>query len=725
MAGKEIIDDHPEYQAKICIDDLEVPVRKAQTPQQIIVSIERNFTPQQANTIRMAYESMKNNPHEAEYRWKDFEKTLGKIKGFKYFWAFAVACHQFGSRLHQKLKQIVKETDFRSPTCVLSKHGTTYKSIFKYLSKKLAEFLSSKVDELESFPEKKLNTVIRSIFGHETGLLIQGQCLQRYISPNSSAVLMHIFFADKSNYSDMFEDCKLQDLITVFLYWSIIRIKSSQEVHTTPGFRGVDWIREVIGKDIDLSFIKVSTQEEIREKKMEYANRVDPADRSEFPTLGENGTQSKEKNIFELMKQSRNQYSNSINAYTNRQKQPVMKKAPQVQKPKPEKRVTIAQPRYDSSEDEKPQPVQIVKGPAPAKGKEKEQIEKRNEPRIQDQDNWPSLSNQPIPKHLIPDPTPPRKKKSPEIQKRSNLNENDFPNLGGLEESDAGPNILEMMKSTNGKGGGKKKPGKAQTKPTQQKESSMKEREIAQSKSIFAIPPKQDSTKQPAKGKEDEFPSLPSDNNSLLIHQSNQSLQEAVPPQPKKPASSVVAIGNYKEVDTFDDPPPKKKQEKKEKAQKLSKEDFPTLKEEEGPTLQDLMSKKFDKRDRLLELEDDDFPSELAGPVQPQAKVNYGKKSNKLKPSVITKYEDLKDDDGEEELKDQNKKRNKGYEDALKNLNRIERGEEDFPTLGDPSQPKPKPDQISESTPKPTSIRTALINDNPSVIIMKKQSKKK
>lgn len=77
------------------------------------------------------------------------------------------------------------------------------------------------------------------------------------------SVLIHIFLTDKDNYVDMFEECLNEDLIVMFLYWSIIKAKASLQQMTTPGFRGVDWIKET-EDTINLAFIKVMSEEKTR-----------------------------------------------------------------------------------------------------------------------------------------------------------------------------------------------------------------------------------------------------------------------------------------------------------------------------------------------------------------------------------------------------------------------------------------------------------------------------
>ncbi len=120
MAGREQPDSNSEFQMKVCIDDLEAPVRKQQSIEQLMASIKRNFDEKQERIIKQAYDFMKKYPKDASKKWQDFEDSLGRIKGFKYFWAFATTCPEFGNQLHNKLKEVISSMNFRADSCVLN-----------------------------------------------------------------------------------------------------------------------------------------------------------------------------------------------------------------------------------------------------------------------------------------------------------------------------------------------------------------------------------------------------------------------------------------------------------------------------------------------------------------------------------------------------------------------------------------------------------------------------
>ena len=736
MAGREQPDSNSEFQMKVCIDDLEAPVRKQQSIEQLMASIKRNFDEKQERIIKQAYDFMKKYPKDASKKWQDFEDSLGRIKGFKYFWAFATTCPEFGNQLHNKLKEVISSMNFRADSCVLNKHGSSYKSIYKNLTKKLAGYLLDRKEDLKTFPEKTLNKVIKSIYSHETGLLIQGKYLPHYISGKSHSVLIYIYFTDKSNYEDMFADCDLEDLITVFIYWTIVRIKCTPSIYTTPGFRGLDWMRENIGDNLDLSFIKISTHEEVIEQKSKVMEqKIGLGDKDQFPTLGDIKTTDEGANIFELMKQGRDHYSNQLSAYNQRKTNPsaVVKKKPTKTAPPPkpvqQPKVVIAQPRYEDSdydpyEDSSqpkykpaPQPAP-AKPPAPAKQPEAPP-KKAPEPVVLTPDDFPKLATVVERDTRYDDFLIPKKKpvQRPVPEQKQQKNEEDFPTLGPATVEGV-PTLKDLMKE---EARDAKKAGKGAKKPQtkQTKSSTINERDAAQSKSIINL-----NSQKPNRAPEfnnDDFPALPQE----------PGLESAPLPvaqaQEPKPVAALVAPSNFTEADDFNDPPPKKEHKKdNKKQQKFTEDDFPSLKQtNNGPDLRAQMLEQ-ERKNNPFAFDEDDFPKPeqvlgAGGPNFPAAK-----KNPKIKPSKITKFSDLKEEDPEEaEKNDKLKQKNRAFDEAIAKLDRMENGEEDFPSLGGAASNPARAQASDTQGSRHLSIKEALLLENKDILIVKKQSKKK
>lgn len=83
---------------------------------------------------------------------QDFQAILGNIKGFKYYWAYTIALPAGASDLHKEMKAVLSEMQLKNETSVLLRHGKSYRSIYKYLLKRLSDYLLSIKSTLESFP---------------------------------------------------------------------------------------------------------------------------------------------------------------------------------------------------------------------------------------------------------------------------------------------------------------------------------------------------------------------------------------------------------------------------------------------------------------------------------------------------------------------------------------------------------------------------------------------
>lgn len=716
---------------------MEAPNRRHQTVEQILMTISRYFSPEHSKRIRDAYYSYKQNSLSVGGLLREFESVLGKIKGYRYCWSLALALSgKLSSELHRTLAEDLNKMDFRSQECVLAKHSNTYRNIFKYLIQKLAVYLNERKASLESFSELKINTVIRSIYAIDTGLLIQGKLLQHYISAKSLSVLIHIFFTDKSHYTDIFDECQSEDLITIFLYWTIIKSKTAKVITSTPGFRGLDWMREN-EKELDLSFIKIQSEEEVRNRKQDKKSAaINNKDKEEFPTLGQDiNTETNQKSLLEALREKRN---NKIGFKPNKSK-PVEKKKPAPPPPpKPQPKpavVRVAEPKYrDDSEDKTPViqeiPVKLAKNPAKVNTATTVPV-KKSEPKSTEE-HWPKLSaTNPnalpvqegpplLHKYIKPETVGDQKKKPIE-------SEEDFPTLGG-----GGPTIQEALKA--GRDAAKdalKKPNKKRP-ATEQGKKAVKHND--QAYSIVAAQNKK------GKADEDDFPNLGGSTHVYI--KPTVTIPSKIVEEPKKqaapPSKQVpLAFSAYDDADDFAEPATAPKQDKK-KQKKLTTNDFPVIDITEGLNPTQYVSEYEMRRNQPINYLDHLTPEEQmaikTGPGMPQ-------KKKELKPPTSKKFDDLMNEDDEENKTstqkkntkkdqshnkesneiasdDKNKKTSEGFAKAIKKLDMMERGEEEFPTFGGGSK-------LAQSNQTAAVGIRQLVADSSDLLIIKKASNKK
>lgn len=669
-------DEDQEYKKKICVDDLEVPSVNRLTTDQLFKNIQKYFSLDQSNRLRQAYNKVSNEGKKGGgvgMLLNEFETVLGTVKGFKYFWAFALASPHLGNEMQAELKRQIAELPFRSETCVLSKHSKSYRSIFKSLNKKLADFLNRHKDEMKSFPEEKLNKMITSIYNNEIGDLIQGRLLQHYISAHSISILMHIFFTDANNYEEMFDECPLEDLLVVFIYWSIIKVKTTSEATTTPGFRGVDWIKET-SEHMDLSFIKIEAPEVTKAKKQAKKEKI-LTNKDEFPSLVDVNTDTNQRNLLEILKAGRNK-----EGFVS------FKKATPIRKPAP------------------------APAPVPSRPEPKPHVPSRPNNqcnKISYEEHWPTLGDIPLTMPVYRQPSPPPVKPKPQ-EKQKPLTEDDFPSLGIGAPAD-GVNLLNMIKG-NQSTQQKKKP---QTATNQHKPA------VDQSKSIAAYNVQKGGAKKEKKEEEagDEFPSLGGGFGGgaqeiippATSSQNNKAQNKKSQPQPavqKEPEFKPVKIGisNYEEAEDFDspkhEPEPEVKQDtqsqknKSKKGGKNKKEeenDFPCLPATGGPLVLEtkLLPHEAAKAELLKrkDLTEDDFPGLGSSKAEEKKEVYKGPQGGKkYKPAKAKAFSELKEADDDtpvqQEEPDKNKKAKQNFEEISKNLDKITSPEPDFPTLG-------------------------------------------
>lgn len=677
LIGRDTLEKDDEYARKVYIDDLEVPVKKKQTVSELLQSLARYFNQESADQIKIACTKYQMKKIGSATLLQEFQNILGTIKGFKYFWAYTLALPTGASELHKEMRAVLSDMQLKNETSVLLRHGKSYRSIYKYLLKRLSDYLVSIKDTLESFPEDKINTMISSMWGIEIGDLIQGKYLQHYISAKSLGILMQIFFTDKDNYEEMFEECLPRDLITVFIYWAIIKAKSNTVPGTTPCFRGYDWLKET--EDIlDLSFIKVLSPEESKEKakaKVEAKKdkKIDPND---FPTLSEEiGTHDNKKTLFEIMHKS-NKSQFMVQSKKPKKAQP--KRVETAERPefssnrgarggkKPQGRTSAWGLDEEDSEDEitkknriekeKLQEAEYLKQAKENEGKKDKKPQKVD----RREDNFPTLvaTSQPEPLPISPQRLPLHMQATTKGAQK--VSDSDFPSLGGG-PTPSGPTILDEIKSN------KPKPKKAKKEPAVNvvpKED--------KSKSIFNISnqPKEQTSK---KINNDEFPTL----GGGLVQPSSV-VKTKVPEVPKpKPVPVYQSTSNYAEVDSFAEPEPARPvKDKKQKKSKLAEDDFPTMDKNKVVAAPSQFVSKYEMmRNQPIDIYEHLSPEEKA-----EYGIGLGAGRNQLKPPKGgKKFDELEDvPDEKEPEKPVVKEKAK----PAKPVKVKDQGDDDFPTLG-------------------------------------------
>lgn len=625
-----------------------------------------------------------------------------------------------------QLRDYLTTLDFKNPSCVLAKHGTSYKSIFKYLNRKLADYLNQNIKEIKEFREQHLNSVIRSIYSLDVGVLIQGNHLQRYISAKSLSVLIHIFLTDKDNYVDMFEECPNEDLIVMFLYWSIIKAKVSLQQMTTPGFRGVDWIKET-EDTISLAFIKVMSEEKTRVVTQQKSTlQTKPTNRDEFPTLNpEIASASNQKTLQELMKEGRNKRDGFIpqkKIYNKKKNAPAKQPVPVhqlKQQPKVVHRVEVTAAKYHNSSDEEIRTVISEIPVQPSKKSVTNQVKKA-------EDIWPKLVEQ-VPKPLMKDEPPLLHKllpSEPVVQKRKKSeDEEHFPTLGG----GAGPTLQEIMKQ---QADAKKNMEKEKEKASKKKKKN-NDRDIGQTKSIVQLAKESAKDDKNKDGIKEDFPSLP------ITDIKQQPITRTTFDEPvsasynKKPKVKEVTLGvkQFEDARDFDDYIPSKAQDKsKQKKKNADDEDFPIFEPlipEPAPASQLKITSKYEiQKNAMLNYLDHLDPHDT--------KIDqYGRPVPKqFKAPTSKKFEDLLDEDNDGSNKhsntkqkqnsskpDKNKMAADNYVRTVNNIDNFGDFEEDFPSFGiTPAKP-----QANYTV---GGIRQ-LVVDSSDLNIIKKQPKKK
>lgn len=711
LIGRDTLDKDSGFERKVYIDDLEVPIKKRQTVAQLISSIQRYFNSDTANQIDQICRKYESKAMGPALVLGEFQAILGAIKGFKYCWAYALALpYGKGNDIHKQLREVLAEMKFKNEDCVLVRHGKSYRSIYKYLIRRLSDYLLERKHEIDSFPIEKINPMISSIYSNEVGDLIQGKYLQHYISAKSLSVLMQIYFTDKTNYEDMFDECHPRDLITVFIYWAIIKAKCSPTPLGTPAFRGVDWLREV-EDTLDLSFIKILTPEEQRAKEVKKAKKeMAVANREDFPTLSEEiGSQVNQKTLFELMHKSN---KDQFQSYKKKGKKVAGGPQKTVAAPEPARESHTAGMRgrggrkgpsrsdawgvQSDSEDENQKKAEVKKLETEylmemkkADGKEEKKKPQRVDKFDDDDDGFPKIDKAIPSKPIISPQRLPLHMTAAANNKKDDDDDDDFPTLGG--GAPRGPVFEQISQSA--------KSGPSKKKPTQQAAKKASQATDA-AKSIVNVKPNKNE-----KESEGDFPTL---GGGPVFQQPS----PVAPVKKEAPKEKVVQVplystAHFKDAEDFgDDFQPLSTKKEKKKPVKLAAEDFPGL-EAKTPAHPVFVSKYEARRNEILDIYEH---------LSPEEKELYGigQGRNQLKPPKAKKFDDL-EDAADEEPQQVQKKETKAQRPAPTKKD----DEEEFPSFGAP------PTQNKAAVIIPKDFTKAAAIEGSDIVISKKSKKKK
>ena len=722
-----------QYVAKFTVDDFEAPSQRQMTVDQLFKYFDRYFGADKSNRLYSSFQKYKEKKISPPSLLEEFKKTFGPVKGYKFCWALSLAGIPQANELAHCLRYELSNYEFRYPECVLAKHGKSYHAVFKYLAKKLGSYLLQCRAEVKGFPEEQLNKLISNIYDREIGLLISGKYMQHYISAKSLEVLINVFFTDKDNYPDMFDDCTKEDLVTVYIYWVVIKLKTSGQVHSTPGFRGLEWLREIDGPEA-VAFIKVSSPEQIMKKEVKRENKK--YQKEDFPTLTDVKGDANQKDLLQFLKNSRTQKGNTTALKYNK-------------KAKPNKVVEIGfepvkftQPKYwDSDEERIP-----VKKPTPAPVAAVSQVKNAEPSKKQEkvppmEEDWPTLGGNPAQKFVMkPDPTPikPAPSKKPRIVEVTPqiLNEEEFPTFDD-KKAEAIPTIFDQMKQIGKPANPSNNNNKGKPKIT-----NVKQKVNTQAMNIANF-----NNQQKHKEVKEEFPGLAGPPKGLLsdipevtgfdepVQDKHEEWMQAVE---EKPVKKTVAKQDNKKKKVDDDeefpqfdagdkgdfPPPSMatsfgKQSAQDRLNQNLKgflKDAKTTKEPEHTAgtkgkvfhLRDLQNVKGEELKLTQTKKDFDEVNGFDDEPVKQTKATNQKGSS----------------DTNSKVPDKNKQAQAVFEQNIKTLEKLTSGRAeggDFPTLGG-DFPKMS---AAETNTKTKDLRTTLIIENSDLTIVKKKSKKK
>lgn len=289
FAGKRT-DSRAVYTERNFIDDMEPPIRKHFTVDQYFRRMKRfyeedeNFSEYEIDIdeLKQYYEGYKHKKMGAGDLLIEFYETLGCKEGFKSFWGLAV-CHisSHSRELHEVLRRGLFKYSFKNGDCIINQaapvpKGKTdkwgkplkpqikYSYIFKLLTQMLEDHMKNRKDELPLIDIRSLNQAISKIYEIDRHDLLQGKRLKMYIGPETRDLIGECFFCPKTQIDKKFSECKMEDLVYVQIYWSIIWLMmSGKNPGITPGFNGFFWIKDIFPERFN--FIKLAKSKFVNE----------------------------------------------------------------------------------------------------------------------------------------------------------------------------------------------------------------------------------------------------------------------------------------------------------------------------------------------------------------------------------------------------------------------------------------------------------------------------
>ena len=290
------------YSENCFIDEIIPPIRKHFTVDQYFKRMKRvyeeddGFTEYEIsiNELKQYYLGYKQKRMGAGELLEEFYEALGIKEGFKSFWGLAI-CHtsSHSRELHEVLRRALFNLSFKNGDCIINKSapvpkGKTdkygkplraqikYSHIFGLLTEQLEGHMKKNKDDLPHIDIRSLNQAISKIYEIDRHDLLQGKKLKMYVSPETRELIGECFFCPESQIIKKFQKCKMEDLIYVQIYWSIIwLLMSGKNPGITPGFNGFFWIKDIFPGRFDF----------IRLAKSKFVNQSTGQKYGEYPTM--------------------------------------------------------------------------------------------------------------------------------------------------------------------------------------------------------------------------------------------------------------------------------------------------------------------------------------------------------------------------------------------------------------------------------------------------------
>lgn len=271
------------------IDELEVPSRKGYSLDQLMNTLCKVCPVSKFETVRQSITKFRNVQISAFSLLSDLEYAMGIAKGFKYFWAVAVAIAGSSQALEidRQMKKSLLKMQFKDPNCILGLYGDSYWGVYNYLTYTLGCFLNKNRHTTEPWEESRINTIITNFYDIETGHLLEARGLQHYLSSRGMTTLLKAYFKNETELQSLFQRSFSDDLVVLYLYFIILKIKTCGELPEHPpgkNLKGFAWIW-AFDKEIDVNCVPImeSNMNTFSSKEMKELSL-----KEDFPSLAPN-----------------------------------------------------------------------------------------------------------------------------------------------------------------------------------------------------------------------------------------------------------------------------------------------------------------------------------------------------------------------------------------------------------------------------------------------------